>query len=135
MPLRRTSTAAEKLAALQHVDTQVRQRHAAKDLECSAKSLDPSTVLSQECSQTCCQGLAAGLAAAQPAAGEPIPVALVEHVQLFRVKCSRQKKWHTEIQKRWHTTRTFEIDNSTRWVRANMINIYGGKCEKLKCSA
>jgi hypothetical protein len=30
-----------------------------------------------------------------PAAGEPIPVA-VEHVQLFKVKCSRQKKWHAE---------------------------------------
>ena len=34
--------------------------------------------------------------AAQPAAGEPIPVAPVEHVQLFRVKYSRQKTWHTE---------------------------------------
>jgi len=34
--------------------------------------------------------------AAKPAAGEPIPVAPVEHVQLFRVKYSRQKKWHTE---------------------------------------
>ena len=34
--------------------------------------------------------------AAKPAAGEPIPVAPVEHVQLFNVKYSRQKKWHTE---------------------------------------
>ena len=34
--------------------------------------------------------------ATQHAAGEPIPVALVEHVQLFKVKYSRQKKWHTE---------------------------------------
>mmetsp|Transcript_60858 Transcript_60858/g.100697 ORF Transcript_60858/g.100697 Transcript_60858/m.100697 type:complete len:149 (+) Transcript_60858:126-572(+) len=36
--------------------------------------------------------------AAQPAAGEPIPVALcvAEHVQLFRVKYLRQKKWHME---------------------------------------
>eukprot|EP00670_Eutreptiella_braarudii_P006644 CAMPEP_0174280360 /NCGR_PEP_ID=MMETSP0809-20121228/643_1 /TAXON_ID=73025 ORGANISM="Eutreptiella gymnastica-like, Strain CCMP1594" /NCGR_SAMPLE_ID=MMETSP0809 /ASSEMBLY_ACC=CAM_ASM_000658 /LENGTH=115 /DNA_ID=CAMNT_0015373195 /DNA_START=1242 /DNA_END=1588 /DNA_ORIENTATION=+ len=34
--------------------------------------------------------------AAQPAAGEPIPVAPAEHVQLFKVKYSRQKKWHTE---------------------------------------
>ena len=34
--------------------------------------------------------------AAKPAAGEPIPVAHVEHVQLFNVKYSRQKKWHTE---------------------------------------
>eukprot|EP00670_Eutreptiella_braarudii_P029639 CAMPEP_0174378052 /NCGR_PEP_ID=MMETSP0811_2-20130205/121812_1 /TAXON_ID=73025 ORGANISM="Eutreptiella gymnastica-like, Strain CCMP1594" /NCGR_SAMPLE_ID=MMETSP0811_2 /ASSEMBLY_ACC=CAM_ASM_000667 /LENGTH=244 /DNA_ID=CAMNT_0015530177 /DNA_START=713 /DNA_END=1447 /DNA_ORIENTATION=- len=33
---------------------------------------------------------------AKLAAGEPIPVALVEHVQLFTVKYSRQKKWHTE---------------------------------------
>ena len=33
---------------------------------------------------------------AQFAAGEPIPVAPVEHVQLFRVKYSHQKKWHTE---------------------------------------
>ena len=32
--------------------------------------------------------------AGQPAAGEPIPVAPVEHVQLFRVKYTRQKKWH-----------------------------------------
>jgi len=31
----------------------------------------------------------------QPA-GDPIPVAPVEHVQLFKVKYSRQKKWHTE---------------------------------------
>ena len=31
-----------------------------------------------------------------PAAGEPISVACVEHVQLFKVKCSRQKEWHTE---------------------------------------
>ena len=29
------------------------------------------------------------------AAVEPIPVALVEHVHLFRVKYFRQKKWHT----------------------------------------
>ena len=29
-------------------------------------------------------------------AWEPIPVAPVEHVQLFKVKCSRQKNWHTE---------------------------------------
>ena len=34
--------------------------------------------------------------AAKPAAGEPIPVAPVEHVQLFRVKHSCQRKWHTE---------------------------------------
>ena len=34
--------------------------------------------------------------AAKPAAGEPIPVAPVEHVQLFRVKYSSWKKWHTE---------------------------------------
>ena len=34
--------------------------------------------------------------AAKPAAGEPIRVAPIEHVQLFKVKYSRQKKWHTE---------------------------------------
>ena len=34
--------------------------------------------------------------AAKPAAGEPIPVAPVERVQLFRVKCSRHKRWHPE---------------------------------------
>ena len=34
--------------------------------------------------------------AADLEAGEPIPVAPVEHVQLFDVKYSRQKKWHTE---------------------------------------
>jgi hypothetical protein len=34
--------------------------------------------------------------AAKPAAGEPIPVAPVEHVQLFHVKYARVKKWHTE---------------------------------------
>ena len=34
--------------------------------------------------------------ATKPAAGEPIPVALVEHVQLFKVKYSRQKKLHTD---------------------------------------
>ena len=34
--------------------------------------------------------------AAKPAAGEPIPLAPVEHVQLFRVKYSRQTKCHTE---------------------------------------
>ena len=39
---------------------------------------------------------AAAKLAAQPAAGEPIPVAPVEHAQLFRVKCCRQKKWHAE---------------------------------------
>eukprot|EP00670_Eutreptiella_braarudii_P029006 CAMPEP_0174378928 /NCGR_PEP_ID=MMETSP0811_2-20130205/122369_1 /TAXON_ID=73025 ORGANISM="Eutreptiella gymnastica-like, Strain CCMP1594" /NCGR_SAMPLE_ID=MMETSP0811_2 /ASSEMBLY_ACC=CAM_ASM_000667 /LENGTH=152 /DNA_ID=CAMNT_0015531291 /DNA_START=2108 /DNA_END=2564 /DNA_ORIENTATION=- len=31
--------------------------------------------------------------AAKPAAGEPSPVAPVEHLQLFKVKYSRQKKW------------------------------------------
>ena len=31
-----------------------------------------------------------------PAALEPIPVAPVEHVQLFKVKESHQKKWHPE---------------------------------------
>ena len=34
--------------------------------------------------------------AAKSAAGEPILVAPVEHVQRFRVKYSHQKKWHTE---------------------------------------
>ena len=34
--------------------------------------------------------------AAKSAAVEPILVAPVEHVQLFRVKYSRQKKWHAE---------------------------------------
>ena len=34
--------------------------------------------------------------AAKPAAGEPIRMAPVEHVQLFKVKYSRQKKWHAE---------------------------------------
>ena len=34
--------------------------------------------------------------AALLAAGEPMPMAPVEHVHLFRVKYSRQKKWHTE---------------------------------------
>ena len=34
--------------------------------------------------------------AANYAACEPIPVALVEHGQLFRVKYSCQKKWHRE---------------------------------------
>jgi hypothetical protein len=34
--------------------------------------------------------------AAKPAAGKPSPVAPVEHVQLFKVKYSRQKKWHAE---------------------------------------
>ena len=37
-----------------------------------------------KCSQTFCPG------------GEPIPVAPVEYVYLFKVKYSRQKKWHTE---------------------------------------
>ena len=32
----------------------------------------------------------------KPAAGEPIPVAPVDHVQLFKVKHSHQKKWHTQ---------------------------------------
>ena len=32
------------------------------------------------------------LVTAKPAAGEPIPVAPVEHVQLFPVKYSRQKE-------------------------------------------
>ena len=48
----------------------------------------------QTCSQTCAQ--VAAKPAAKPAAGEPIPVAPVEHVQLFKVKYSRQRKWHTE---------------------------------------
>ena len=34
--------------------------------------------------------------AAKPAAGEPIPVAPVEHVHLFKVKYSHQRKWYTE---------------------------------------
>ena len=34
--------------------------------------------------------------AAKPAAGESSPVAPVEHLQLFRVKYSCQKKWQTE---------------------------------------
>ena len=33
---------------------------------------------------------------AKPAAGELNPVAPAEHVQLFTIKYSRQKKWHTE---------------------------------------
>jgi hypothetical protein len=35
--------------------------------------------------------------AALLAAGEPIPVAPVEHVHLFIVKYSHQRKWHTEL--------------------------------------
>ena len=34
--------------------------------------------------------------AAKPAAAEPISVAPVEHVQLFKVKYLRQTKWHTK---------------------------------------
>ena len=34
--------------------------------------------------------------AAKAEAGEPIPAAPVEHVQLFKVKYSCEKKWHTE---------------------------------------
>ena len=34
--------------------------------------------------------------AAKPAARAPIPVAPFEHVQLFKVKYSCQKKWHQE---------------------------------------
>ena len=39
---------------------------------------------------------AAAKPAAKPAAGELIPVAPVEHVQLFKVKYSHQRKWYTE---------------------------------------
>eukprot|EP00670_Eutreptiella_braarudii_P004704 CAMPEP_0174282796 /NCGR_PEP_ID=MMETSP0809-20121228/3368_1 /TAXON_ID=73025 ORGANISM="Eutreptiella gymnastica-like, Strain CCMP1594" /NCGR_SAMPLE_ID=MMETSP0809 /ASSEMBLY_ACC=CAM_ASM_000658 /LENGTH=122 /DNA_ID=CAMNT_0015377253 /DNA_START=376 /DNA_END=744 /DNA_ORIENTATION=- len=57
---------------------------------CSQKCQTSCQTLNQECSQTCCPG------GSQSAAGEPILVGPVEHVQLFRVKYSRQKKWHTE---------------------------------------
>ena len=39
---------------------------------------------------------AAAKPAAKPAAREPNPVAPVEHVQLFKVKYSHQRKWFTE---------------------------------------
>ena len=39
--------------------------------------------------------------AAKPAAGEPIPVAPVEHVQLFKDKYSHQRKWYTEHVSQW----------------------------------
>ena len=39
--------------------------------------------------------------AAKPAAGEPIPVACVEHVQLAKVKYVRQQKWHTVPVSQW----------------------------------
>ena len=35
------------------------------------------------------------------AAGEPIPVTPVEHVQRFKVEYSCQKKWHTEHVSQW----------------------------------
>ena len=57
---------------------------------CSQSCQTSCQTLNQECSQTCCQ------VAAKSAAGEPISVAPVEHVQLFRVKYSHQNKWHTE---------------------------------------
>ena len=42
---------------------------------------------------------------AKPAAGEPIPTASVEHVQRFRVKYSRQRRWsgagHASPAQRW----------------------------------
>ena len=38
----------------------------------------------------------AAKSAAKPVAGAAIPVAHVEHVQLFKVRYPRQKKWHTE---------------------------------------
>ena len=46
--------------------------------------------LKQECSKPAAQE------AAKPAAEEPILVAPNEHVQLFKVKYSSQKEWHTE---------------------------------------
>ena len=52
----------------------------------------------------CLTGAAAKPAAkvaAKPAAGEPILVTPVEHVQLFKVEYSHQKKWHTEHVSQW----------------------------------
>ena len=40
MPLRRTRTAAKKLACFDYTDTQVSQRQAARGLRCTPKSLD-----------------------------------------------------------------------------------------------
>ena len=46
--------------------------------------------------------------AAQPAAGEPIRVAPVEYMQLFRVKYSCKKKWDTEsVELNQHPNRQF----------------------------
>ena len=46
-------------------------------------------------------GKVAAKPAAKPAAGEPIPVTPVEHVQLFKVEYSCHKKWHTEHVSQW----------------------------------
>ena len=44
---------------------------------------------------------AAAKVAAKLAAGESIPVAPVEHVQLFKDKYSHQRKWYTEHVSQW----------------------------------
>ena len=52
----------------------------------------------------CLSGAAAKPAAkvaAKPAAGDPIPVTPVEHVQVFKVEYSCQKKWHAEHVSQW----------------------------------
>ena len=45
---------------------------------------------------TLTRGLLVLLSISNIQTGEPIPVAPVEHVQLFKVKCLRHKEWHTE---------------------------------------
>ena len=52
--------------------------------------------VSQWLSRTLTHSLLVLLSISNVQTGEPIPVAPVEHVQLFEMKCSRRKKWHTE---------------------------------------
>ena len=66
-------------------------KHAAKPAPKAAKlGAKPSKRAAKPAAQV------AAKPAAKPAAGEPIPVAPGEHVQLFKVEYSRQKKWHTK---------------------------------------
>ena len=96
-PLRRTRTATEKLACLQYADTQLSQRAAAK-----AKPLSDWQKIRPQLEALVKRG-----SRKQQFSGVLVfQVVPVEHVQLFKVESSCQKKWHTERVSQWSYSQT-----------------------------
>ena len=81
----------KKYRALLHMHTKKCMCGALYDLRMAKPRAKPSKHVAKPVAQV------APKPTVNPATREPIPMALLEHMSLFKVKYPRYKKWHTEV--------------------------------------